>query len=161
MGFAWLTYWHIRVLIMRWLSLLPLLAFSCADENKATHEDLFYAMAEVESGSDDNAVGDDGASRGRYMIQRAYWLDATDYDPFIGGSYNDVISAEYSQKVIEAYMRRYLGDEVWENLTPENIFLIARSHNGGGISGRRNPNTAEYGKRVLRLTLAKRNMRRD
>jgi hypothetical protein len=99
---------------MRWLSLLPLLAFSCADENKATHEDLFYAMAEVESGSDDNAVGDDGASIGRFQIQRAYWQDATDYDPFIKGSYNDVISAEYSQKVIEAYMRRYLGDAIWE-----------------------------------------------
>ena len=34
--------------------------------------DLFQAIGEVESGHDDNAVGDGGDSIGRYQIQWAY-----------------------------------------------------------------------------------------
>ena len=116
-----------------------------------SHDGLFRAIALVESNANDSAVGDNGASIGRYQIGKAYWTDALQQNPSIGGLYADVTSPLYAEKVIEAYMRRYLGDAVWETLTPDNILLIARTHNGGLYGGSRE-STLDYGRRVLALS---------
>jgi len=117
-----------------------------------SHDGLFRAIALVESNANDSAVGDNGASIGRYQIGNAYWTDALQQNPSIGGLYADVTSPLYAEKVIEAYMRRYLGDAIWENLTPDNVILIARTHNGGWRGGSK-PHTLGYGCRVLALSL--------
>jgi hypothetical protein len=82
------------------------------------------ALGEVESNNDDQAVGDNGASIGRYQIGRAYWQDAVEHQPELGGRYEDVRDAQYARQIIRAYMSRYgarVGD--WERM--------ARLHNGG------------------------------
>ena len=116
-----------------------------------SHDGLFRAIALVESNADDSAVGDGGASIGRYQIGNAYWTDALQQNPSIGGVYLDVLDEGYARLVIEAYMRRYLGDAIWENLTPDNVILIARTHNGGWRGGSK-PHTLDYGRRVLTLS---------
>lgn len=91
------------------------------------YDDFFYAIAEVESGHDDTAVGDGGKSIGRFQIQFAYWKDAHDHNPFIGGKYRDVVDPVYARKVMTAYFSRYApqawADKDWETL--------ARTHVGG------------------------------
>ncbi|MFH1615837.1 MAG: hypothetical protein ABIG61_12240 [Planctomycetota bacterium] len=94
----------------------------------ATHEavgepsiSLFEAIAMVESGGDNWAIGDGGKSRGRYQISRAFWTDgvhqiidetrdngkawvlnwlALDYDKFV----DDPNSC---QVIMKAYWRKY------------------------------------------------------
>lgn len=132
------------------LSVLLLAACQPVVEEGVTHADLFRAIAMVESNGNDDAVGDNGASIGRYQIGNAYWTDALQQNPSIGGLYADVTSPLYAEKVIEAYMRRYLGDAIWDDLTPDNILLIARTHNGGLYGGSRE-STLAYGRRVLAL----------
>ena len=90
-------------------------------------DDLFYAIGTVESGHDDNAVGDGGASIGRYQIQKPYWIDATEFDKTIGGRYEDVRDPAYARKVMRAYWRRYEP----EAYRAGNYEVLAKAHNGG------------------------------
>lgn len=94
-----------------------------------TKSDLLDAICQVESGCDSDAVGDGGDSIGAYQIQYAYWFDAVQFDPSIGGVYKDVLNKDYSRKVIFAYWDRYatkkrLGHE-------PTLEDLARIHNGG------------------------------
>jgi len=115
-----------------------------------THRQFFTALAEFESGTVDNAIGDYGMSLGRYQIGRAYHADALLFSPSIGGVYQDVIKPDYAEKIITAYMLRYLGADVWNNLTDANIQLIARTHNGGP-RGASKQSTKEFGVAILNL----------
>lgn len=81
------------------------------------------AIRQVESSGNDNAVGDNGKAIGPYQIHREYWVDATTYDPSIGGVYKDCFKEPYARKIVIAYMSRYAPN--W------NLSTIAGIHNGG------------------------------
>jgi hypothetical protein len=70
-----------------------------------------------------NAVGDKGKAIGPYQIHRAYWQDAVEYDPSIGGTYADCKDHRYARRIVIAYLSRYC--KKWDYETP------ARIHNGG------------------------------
>lgn len=81
------------------------------------------------------AVGDNGASRGPYQIQRGYYNDAVEWNPSLldgGRSYKNVMgpgSYCYSRKVMQSYMDRYATEgRIGHPVTDEDI---ARIHNGG------------------------------
>lgn len=78
----------------------------------------------MESGGDPRAVGDGGRAIGMYQIHRAYWQDAVDHDPSIGGTYRDCYDPAYAERIVRAYLSRY---------APRGATLeqLARIHNGG------------------------------
>lgn len=89
---------------------------------------FFYCLQQCETPNcpdPTQAVGAAG-ERGPYQLQYSYWKDATEYDPSIGGVYENCKQFEYSQKVIRAYMKRYAIDrEIYDPVK------MARIHNGG------------------------------
>ena len=85
------------------------------------------AIRIVETGGEKNpseAVGDDGKSIGPFQISRAYWMDAIEYNPDIGGTYTDCKDESYARQIVRAYLCRYV--KTW------NDEIVARTHNGGG-----------------------------
>jgi hypothetical protein len=93
---------------------------------------LFDSIRQVESGGardPGSLLGDSGASLGPYQIQRAAWADALEYDPSIGGTYQDCRNQAYAERVMVAYWSRYAP-----NWKPETL---ARIHNGGPAGHRR------------------------
>ncbi len=129
----------------------PLTPVEGAQSTEPVLEDFFRAIAHVESGGDDTAIGDGGASLGQYQIGLAYWRDAwgLDREPV-----TDAMRARYRREVVDpatarrtmlAYWRRYCpaaleaGD--WETL--------ARVHNGGP-RGAEKKVTEAYAARVVR-----------
>lgn len=102
----------------------------------------------VESGDrDDCPDGDGGLAIGPYQIHRVYWLDAVRHDrllgPERGHDYADCRRRAYAERVIEAYMRRWVP-QAWRAGEAE---VIARTHNGGP-RGARSPKTERYWARV-------------
>ena len=93
-----------------------------------TQDDFFKALGEVESSNNDAAIGDGGAALGRYQIHKAYWQDAAQHDPSLGGKYEDVVDSEYARRVVLAYLDRYAREAVESS----NWETMARVHNGGG-----------------------------
>jgi len=105
---------------------------------------LLAAICQVESLCDpDVANGDNGKAKGPYQIHEVYWQDAVEFDPSIGGSYEDVKDKEYAEKIIRAYMQRYAPN----NATDEQI---ARIHNSGprALTKKRIHLTDEYWAKV-------------
>lgn len=73
--------------------------------------------------------GDGGNAIGPYQIWRAYWTDAIEFDPSIGGTYNDCRDKEYAEQIVAAYMMRYANERrIGREVTVEDM---ARVHNGG------------------------------
>lgn len=106
------------------------------------HVYLLEAIAIVESNKNDNAVGDNGKSIGRYQIQKAYWKDAVEHKPNIGGEYEDILgNYEYSTTIVYAYWDRY-GKRVGYDFES-----LARIHNGGP-TGYKKESTVDYWKKV-------------
>jgi len=106
---------------------------------------LLNAIRIVESGGNDNAVGDGGNAIGPFQIWKNYWKDAIEHDPSIGGKYEDCFDRKYAEKIVNAYMDRYanvrrLGHEP----TDEEI---ARIHNGGP-NGHKKKATIRYWEKV-------------
>ena len=90
---------------------------------------LLDAICQVESNCDSTAVGDNGNAIGAYQIWYAYWYDAVEYDPSIGGKYEDCYNKDYSEKIINAYWKRYANEKrLGRKVTDEDR---ARIHNGG------------------------------
>ena len=115
----------IRCLIYAFI--LVIIPPDCSGLCGQTLDDFFTALSAVESGHDDNAVGDGGASIGRYQIQWAYWKDAIDHDPSIGGKYEDVKDPAYARRIMLAYWDRYAR----KALAERDFETLARIHNGG------------------------------
>lgn len=93
---------------------------------------LLDAIRSKESGGHPdpaNAVGDGGKAIGPYQIWEAYWQDAVEHDPSIGGTYEDCRDAAYAERIILAYWSRYAPSYDHETL--------ARIHNGGPKGHRR------------------------
>lgn len=105
---------------------------------------LFNAIREVETGGHpdpNNAEGDGGKSLGAYQISHAYWYDALEKHPAIGGTYEDVRNPFYAEWVMLAYWDRFAPDETYETLS--------RIHNGGPMGYIRR-STNNYWKKVQR-----------
>ena len=83
---------------------------------------FFHALAQVESNHNDDAIGDGGASIGRYQIQRPYWIDSR-----IPGSYEQVRDKAYAERVMRAYWKRYCPKAYHSR----DYETMARIHNGG------------------------------
>jgi len=126
--------------------LLVVLTLACS-QAKAQVSDidldrLVQAICQVETGGEAdpaNAVGDKGKAIGPYQIHKAYWVDATQYDKSIGGTYADCKDKAYATKVVKAYLRRY---------APKNASMevLARQHNGGPKGHRKNATLGYWAK---------------
>ena len=112
---------------------------------RALHPFL-YAIATVESGNKDDAVGDRGRAIGRYQIWEHYWKDAVNYAPAIGGQYSDCTNKEYAERIMIAYFLRYAG----EALRTKDHKALARTHNGGPKGARKNA-TLKYWDKVQEI----------
>lgn len=91
-------------------------------------DEILDAIRSVESSNrDDVPDGDDGKAIGPYQIHEVYWRDAVAAEPSLGGNYQDCRRRDYAERVVAAYMRRWVP-EAWERGQGE---IIARVHNGG------------------------------
>jgi Destabilase len=112
-----------------------------------SHAEIFAAIRMVESsGRDAPPDGDGGRAIGPYQIHRIYWADSR-----VEGDYQDCRRREYAERVIRAYMRRYVRG-AWERRDAE---VIARTHNGGP-RGREKRATDGYWSRVRARLIAQR-----
>lgn len=106
------------------------------------HRPLLDAIWMVESsGRLHPPDGDGGRSIGPYQISRAYWQDAVEFDPSLGGQYEDCRDKSYAERVVLAYWRRYVPDGPDE--------YRARVHNGGP-AGYHKAATVPYWQKVQR-----------
>ena len=93
---------------------------------------LFWAIGEVESNHDPNAVGDGGVSRGTYQIGRLYWQDACEY---LEANYDTLVKDDLvCEAIMVAYWARYNAKTDEEKI---------RKHNGGP-RGMEKTSTVEY-----------------
>lgn len=90
--------------------------------NASEMKDIFKAIGQVESGNKDSAVGDGGASVGRYQIKYAYWKDSG-----VPGKYSQVKNKDYAEKVMLAYWKRYCPTA----LKNKDVKTLSAVHNGG------------------------------
>ncbi|MBC8442587.1 MAG: hypothetical protein H8D80_00190 [Proteobacteria bacterium] len=108
-------------------------------------DDFLQAIGQIESNNKDDAVGDGGNAIGRYQIWKIYWQDAVEFDPSIGGEYEDVTDPDYAARVVLAYLRRYATKK---RLGHEPTFEdMARIHNGGP-NGYKKDATIKYWNKV-------------
>ena len=131
------------------VALLTVVWFSGGGEVEASIETwdrraLLDAIRFVESGNRKNVPdGDNGKAIGPYQIHKVYWIDANQFDRSLGGTYQDCRQPAYAERVIDAYMRRYIK-EPWEAGEGETI---AKVHNGGP-KGYKKRATERYWQRV-------------
>lgn len=108
---------------------------------------ILTAIRFVESGDRAQVPdGDGGLAIGPYQIHEIYWRDAIAFEPSLGGSYQDCRRRAYAERVIDAYMRKWIPAQ-WSRGEAE---AIAKVHNGGP-KGADNPKTAGYWDRVRAL----------
>lgn len=107
---------------------------------------LLRAIAAVESGGNDHAVGDDGRAVGRYQITPIYLADVnriagTDYT--LSDRTDPVKSAEMVKIYLAHYGKRY------RRITGRQITaeVLSRIHNGGP-DGWRKQKTEKYWRKV-------------
>ena len=105
------------------------------------------ALRAVESGGNDDAVGDGGKAIGPYQIWKIYWKDALEFDPTIGGKYEDCFDRQYSERVVVAYLNRYATEKRLGRMPRYED--MARIHNGGP-NGHKKSATNKYWNKVNR-----------
>lgn len=128
------------------LGFLCLLGWWFADDGRQTwpRQQILDAIRYVESGHRaDVPDGDGGLAIGPYQIHEVYWRDAVAFEPGLGGSYQDCRQRGYAERVVDAYMRKWIPGP-WARGEAQ---AIARVHNGGP-NGARNPKTDGYWRRV-------------
>ena len=97
------------------------------DTLRVEHRAFLDALAQVESGSKDDAVGDNGKAIGRMQIWEIYHTDAMAHAPGIAGEYADCKGKAYAERVVMAYLHRYAK----KALADKDYAKLARIHNGG------------------------------
>jgi predicted chitinase len=136
-------------LLLAPLAMAQSLTVADLDALRAEHRAFLDALAQVESGGNDAAVGDGGKAIGRMQIWEIYHTDAVAHAPAIGGEYADCKGKAYAERVVVAYLHRYgkkaLADKDWERLS--------RIHNGGP-SGHRKRATIKYWRKVEKALAA-------
>ncbi len=101
-------------------------------------ERLLDAIAQVESRSDPNAVGDGGRAIGVYQIHRPYWQDGTRILG-VDWAYRDAADPVKARQVVRAYLRHYGRDR--------GLLEMARIHNGGP-KGHEKKSTRDYARKI-------------
>jgi soluble lytic murein transglycosylase-like protein len=101
-------------------------------------ERLLDAIAEVESRSDPNAVGDRGRAVGVYQIHWRYWQDGT---RILGMDwpYEDAVDPVRARQVVRAYLNHYGQGK--------SLLDMARIHNGGP-RGHKKEATQNYARKI-------------
>jgi len=129
------------------LALLVLLLvwwFAGTERQTWPRDQVLAAIRHVESGDrDDVPDGDGGLAIGPYQIHRVYWQDAVAFAPELGGDYQDCRRRAYAERIVDAYMRRWVPGP-WARGEAETI---ARVHNGGP-NGAAKPKTDRYWAKV-------------
>ena len=101
---------------------------------------LILALISVESGGNDNAIGDNGKAFGCLQLHKAYVQDAAEY----AGKdwvHEDAFDRITAMKITMAYMARYATEErLGRPVTAQDI---ARIHNGG-LNGYKKQATEKY-----------------
>lgn len=122
------------------ISALLVCGVMCVPPSDSTDVDgILRAISKVESNHKDDAIGDGGKAIGRYQIHKAYWQDAVQFDPSIGGKYEDCKDPEYARKIVVAYFSRYAPD--WD------IDTVSGIHNAGP-KGHKKSATKVYRRKV-------------
>lgn len=108
---------------------------------------LERAIHQVESSgrTGPDIVGDGGKAIGPLQIWKACWKDAVEYDPSIGGCYEDCNDLEYSVKVFRSYTKRYATERRLKRVPTDED--RARIWNGGP-NGYKKRATDKYWKKV-------------
>ena len=102
-------------------------------------DQLFKAIGTVESGNNDQAIGDGGRSIGRYQIQKAYYQDAIEHRPELKKyKYKEMKNPNIAKRIIMAYWHRYATEWSAEEL--------CRLHNGGPRGPHKEATRAYYQK---------------
>ena len=133
---------NITIITLIVIGLLATLAAAVPPPSDYNTDRILDAIRQVETGGCKNpseAVGDGGKAIGPFQIHKAYWQDAVEHDPSIGGVYADCKNEAYARRIVIAYLSRYC--KVW---TDENV---ARIHNGGP-SGHKRKGTVKYWNKV-------------
>ena len=85
--------------------------------------DLLDAIAQVESGGDPNAVGDNGAAVGLFQIHKIYVDDVNRILRYNKYKYSDRLLPHRSQEMVTVYLKHYGKGK--------SLLDMARIHNGG------------------------------
>lgn len=101
---------------------VALVALGSSRRNYGTKEDLFRAMAAVESSNNPKAVNTKETALGLYQIRPMYFLDSG-----VKGSHTQVYEPTVARKVCEKYFMRYEPKAFINN----DIETLARLHNAG------------------------------
>jgi len=133
----------LALLLLAPIAMAQALTVADLDALRVEHRAFLDALAQVESGGKDDAVGDGGEAIGRMQIWEIYWTDAVAHAPAIGGEYADCKGKAYAERVVVAYLHRY-GKKA---LADKNYGKLARIHNGGP-SGHRKRATLKYWAKV-------------
>ena len=104
------------------LAVVALVALGSSRRNYGTKEDLFRAMAAVESSNNPKAVNAKETALGLYQIRPMYFLDSG-----VKGSHTQVYEPTVARKVCEKYFMRYEPKAFANN----DIETLARLHNAG------------------------------
>ena len=121
-------------------TILTLLALAaCAEAQSYTWRETLDAIRVVETGGEPNegigAVGDRGAAIGPYQIHRVYHVDSAERDSTLTDYRRCLLSKEYSERVVRAYMHRYARAALLRleagTGTLADVEQISRIHNGG------------------------------
>jgi hypothetical protein len=139
----------LALLLLAPLAMAQALTVADLDALRVEHRAFLDALAQVESGGKDDAVGDNGKAIGRMQIWEIYWTDAVAHAN-IGGEYADCKGKAYAERVVMAYLHRYgkkaLADKDYEKL--------ARIHNGGP-RGHTKTATVKYWRKVEKALASK------
>ena len=125
------------------------LAFFVSSVSSITFDDFVIAINKVETGGKTGAIlGDNGKALGPLQIWKVAWIDAIQFNPSIGGKYENCADFKYSKKVMEAYLRRYVpGFNPLSTLTIKDCERMARVWNGGSL-GYKKDSTIKYWNKV-------------
>jgi|TARA_R110000744_G_scaffold55936_1_gene118080 hypothetical protein len=104
---------------------------------------IFFIIATVESNSNPNAVGDNGAALGMYQLHAAYVQDASEHSG-IYYEHKDAYDQQRAEDIINSYMDRYATTKRLGH--PPTIQDICRIHNGGPNGYKRSSTEAYWQK---------------
>ena len=121
------------------LAVVALVALGSSRRNYGTKEDLFRAMAAVESSNNPKAVNAKENALGLYQIRPMYFLDSG-----VKGSHTQVYEPTVARKVCEKYFMRYEPKAFANN----DIETLARLHNAGPNWRKNKSSTDKYWQKI-------------
>jgi len=121
------------------LAVVALVALGSSRRNYGTKEDLFRAMAAVESSNNPKAVNAKETALGLYQIRPMYFLDSG-----VKGSHTQVYEPTVARKVCEKYFMRYEPKAFANN----DIETLARLHNAGPNWRKNKSSTDKYWQKI-------------